>query len=254
MKVILLAGGRGTRLSEETDVRPKPMVEIGGLPIVWHIMKGFARHGLKEFVLALGYKGDFIKRWFLDRRALAGDLSLDMRSGKLEHRERIDEDWVVHLMETGLDTLTGGRVKRLAPLLSETFVVTYGDGVSDVDVAELVAFHKREGRLATITAVRPPARFGAIEFEGNRVRRFSEKPQAGEGWINGGFMVLEPQVLDYIDGDDTSFEVHALEVLASEGQLSAYRHPGFWQCMDTLRDKQYLQGVWDEGRAPWKTW
>ncbi|MBX7190666.1 MAG: glucose-1-phosphate cytidylyltransferase [Sandaracinaceae bacterium] len=254
MKVVILAGGRGTRLAEETDVRPKPMVEIGGLPIVWHIMKGFSHHGFDEFALALGYKGDFIKRWFLDRRALAGDISLDMHTGQVDRRERVDEAWRVHLVDTGLDTLTGGRVKRLAPMLKETFVVTYGDGVADVDVKELVAFHKREGRLATITAVRPPARFGAIEFDGNRVERFSEKPQAGEGWINGGFMVLEPAVLDLIPGDDTSLEVETLEILAKSGQLSAFRHPGFWQCMDTLRDKLLLQSLWEHGQAPWKQW
>lgn len=254
MKVVLLAGGRGTRLSEETDVRPKPMVEIGGHPILWHIMKGFRHHGLKEFVLALGYKGDFIKRWFLDRRALAGDLTLDMATGKVEHRERIDEDWTVDLVDTGLDTLTGGRVRRLRPYLDSTFVVTYGDGVSDVDVSALVAFHKRHGRLATVTAVRPPARFGAIQFDGDRVDRFSEKPQAGEGWINGGFIVMEPGVLDYLTGDDNSLEIHALEALAADGQLFAYRHDGFWQCMDTLRDKQYLQAAWESGHAHWKTW
>jgi glucose-1-phosphate cytidylyltransferase len=255
MKVVVLAGGLGTRLAEETEVKPKPMVDIGGHPILWHILKGFAHHDLREFVVALGYKGEVIKRWLVDHVALAGSMTVDLRRDTIERHARELDDWLVHLAETGQATNTGGRLRRLRPLLKdERFIVTYGDGVSDVDVKALVAFHKEHGRLATITAVRPPARYGGLFFDGPLVSEFTEKPQVGEGWINGGYMVLEPAVLDLVDGDATSLEAEVLERLAKDRQLAAYRHPGFWQCMDTLRDKRFLDGLWSNDRAPWKVW
>lgn len=254
-KVVILAGGRGTRLSEETDVKPKPMVEIGDRPILWHILKHYAAYGCNEFYVALGYKGHLIKRYFLDEVQLAGDLTLRTGNGDIRGRSARSDDWTVHLCETGLETNTGGRVKRLAPQLAgDTFMVTYGDGVSDVPIDQLLAFHKMHGRLATVTAVRPPARFGGLEFDGDIVKQFVEKPQIGEGWINGGFLVFEPGILDYLEDDSTSLEVSLLEKLARERQLAAYRHNGFWQCMDTLRDLRLLQNLWDAGQAPWKTW
>ncbi len=253
MKAVILAGGLGTRLAEETEVRPKPMVEIGGQPILWHIMKGYAAHGIREFVIALGYKGHVIKRHFLDLHSLSGSMTVEMRTGRIVGHDAECEDWTVHLMETGTNTLTGGRVGRLRNLLcDETFLVTYGDGVSDIDITKLIAFHREQRLLATVTAVRPPARFGGVVFDGPRVASFTEKPQTGEGWINGGFMVCEPGVLDYIRGDDTSLEAEVLEALAAKRQLAGYRHHGFWQCMDTLRDKHYLEHLWSTGKAPWK--
>jgi len=254
-KVIILAGGRGTRLSEETDMKPKPMIEIGDRPILWHIIKHYAAYGCSEFYVALGYKGHVIKRYFLDEVQLAGDLTMQTGNGAIKGQGARNDDWTVHLCETGLETNTGGRVKRLAPQLAgQTFMVTYGDGVSDVPIDKLLAFHKKHGRLATVTAVRPPARFGGLEFDGDIVKQFVEKPQIGEGWINGGFLVFEPEILDYLDGDAASLEVSLLERLARERQLAAYRHDGFWQCMDTLRDLRLLQNLWDAGKAPWKTW
>jgi glucose-1-phosphate cytidylyltransferase len=254
-KVVVLAGGRGTRLSEETDLKPKPMVEIGDRPILWHILKHYAAYGCKEFYVALGYKGHVIKRYFLDEVQLAGDLTVRTGDGHISGRGARVDEWTVHLRETGLETNTGGRVKRLAPHLSgETFMVTYGDGVSNVPIDKLLAFHKSHGRQATVTAVRPPARFGGLEFDGDLVKRFVEKPQIGEGWINGGFLVFEPGILDYLDGDLASLEVSLLERLARERQLAAYRHDGFWQCMDTVRDLRLLQGLWDSDNPPWKTW
>ena len=255
MKVVILAGGLGTRLAEETEVRPKPMVEIGGKPILWHIMKHYDRHGFNEFFLALGYKGDVIKRYFLEYHALSGSLSVRVASGSLTSFQKDCEDWQVNLMETGAGTYTGGRLKRLEPWLKDgTFMLTYGDGVSDVDLAELLRFHRKHGRLATLTAVRPPARFGGLVFDGDAVSAFTEKPQAGEGWINGGFAVFEPGIFRYLDGDGTSLEAEVLERLAADKQLAAFRHPGFWQCMDTLRDKNLLENLWQQGHAPWKTW
>jgi glucose-1-phosphate cytidylyltransferase len=255
MKVAILAGGIGSRLAEETDVRPKPMVEIGDEPILWHIMKHYAHFGWKDFVIALGYKGNYIKRFFVDYCALAGDLTVNMREGTVAARTQGIDDWSVELVDTGLDTQTGGRVKRLAPYVKdETFMLTWGDGVSDVDLQKLLAFHRSHGKLATMTAVRPPARFGHIELDGNEVAEFSEKPQTGEGWINGAFFVLEPGVLDYIDDDMTHFEREPLERLAKDRQLMAFRHYSFWQCMDTIRDKRLLQKLWDNGEAPWKLW
>jgi glucose-1-phosphate cytidylyltransferase len=258
MKVAILAGGVGSRLSEETEVKPKPMVEIGGRPILWHIMRHYAVHGLAEFVIALGYKGEVIKKYFVDYHALNSDLTV--RPARNEVVTNAPDggalpDWTVHLVDTGRDTLTGGRIKRLAPWLgNETFMLTWGDGVSDIDLGELLAFHRSHGKLATVTAARPAARFGHMVFEGDRVVEFSEKPQTAEGWINGAFFVCEPQVLDYIEGDMIQFERQPMEGLARDGQLMAYRHEGFWQCMDTLRDKRLLQDLWDSGKAPWRTW
>ncbi len=255
MKVVILAGGLGTRLAEETEVRPKPMVEIGGKPILWHIMKQYDCHGFNEFFVALGYKGDAIKRYFLEYHALSGSLSVQIATGGLTPFEKHCEDWTVNLMETGQDTHTGGRLKRLEPWLKDgTFMLTYGDGVADIDLSELLRFHRSHGRLATVTAVRPPARFGGLTFDGDAVSAFSEKPQAGEGWINGGFAVFEPGIFKYLDGDRTSLEAEVLERLARDRQLAAYRHPGFWQCMDTLRDKNLLESLWRTGNAPWKVW
>ncbi len=252
MHVAILAGGLGTRLAEETEVRPKPMVEIGGRPILWHILTHFARYGLRDFAVALGYKGDHIKRFFLDCTELVGSMTVDLGAGRVERAEPSMVDWRVSLVDTGIETNTGGRVRRLARWLgSGTFLLTYGDGVSDVDIDALVRFHRRMGRTVTLTAVRPPARFGGLSFDGDEIVGFSEKPQAGEGWINGGFMVCEPELFDHLDGDAASLEYHVLERLAAEGQLAAYRHPGFWQCMDTIRDKRLLESLWDSGAAPW---
>jgi glucose-1-phosphate cytidylyltransferase len=255
MKTIVLCGGVGTRLSEETVVKPKPMVEIGGRPILWHILKHYAHFGFNEFILALGYKGDVIKRYFLDYHKANNDLTVRLRSGQTEVAGKTGEDWTVHLVDTGVQTQIGGRIKRLASRIGkETFLLTYGDGVSNVDLRKLVDFHRAHGRLATVTAVRPPARFGGLVFEGDLVKEFTEKPQIGEGWINGGFFVLEPGVLDYIAGDETVFEREPLENLARDRQLAAYRHDDFWQCMDTLRDARLLESLWQSGKAPWKVW
>ena len=255
MKVVILAGGLGTRLTEETETRPKPMVEIGGRPILWHIMKLYAHYGFREFVVALGYKGDVIKRYFLDYAKLQSNFTVNLGSGDVMRRGSQVEDWTVHLVDTGSATNTGGRLKRLAPVLGrETFMATYGDGVADVDINALVKFHRGHGKLATTTAVRPPARFGGLVFDGDRIAEFTEKPQIGEGWINGGFFVLEPDVLEYIADDQTSWEREPMERLANEGQLMAYRHGEFWQCMDTLRDLRLLEGLWSSGQAPWKVW
>lgn len=256
MKVALLAGGVGSRLAEETVVKPKPMIEIGTYPILWHIMKHYAHFGFRDFVIALGYKGEFIKKYFVDYSSLSGSLSVDLQNGNVERLAGEDRPaWKVELVETGIATLTGGRIKRLAPYLSdETFMLTWGDGVSDVDLTELLRFHRAHGKLATMTVVRPTARFGHVELDGNQVTEFTEKPQTSEGWINGAFFVLEPGVFEYIDGDDTQWERKPLENLASEGQLMAYTHTGFWQCMDTLRDKALLQSMWDSDQAPWRIW
>ena len=255
MKVVVLAGGMGTRLAEETEIRPKPMIEIGGRPILWHILKHYAHYGFREFLIALGYRSESIKRFFCDYHELNGDLTVRLGTGDVERHVRAADDWVVHLRDTGLDTSTGGRVKRLEPLLrGGTFMLTYGDGLADIDLRELLAFHRRQGRIATVTAVRPPARFGGLVFDGDLVVEFTEKPQIGEGWINGGFMVLEPAVFGYLDDDQTSLEMDALERLASDRQLAAFRHERFWQCMDTLRDKRLLETLWQQQRAPWHVW
>lgn len=255
MKVVILAGGQGTRLTEETDLRPKPMIEIGGRPILWHIMKHYAHHGFKEFFIALGYRGEIVKRFFLDYCTLSGSMTVDLSNGVVKNQENECEDWLVHLRNTGQATNTGGRVKRLQPWLKdETFMLTYGDGVSNVDLSQLLKFHKKHGRVATVTAVRPPARFGGLVFSGDLVAEFTEKPQIGEGWINGGFMVFEPAVFDYLKDEETSLETDALERLASDQQLAAYKHEDFWQCMDTLRDKRLLESLWHQPGTPWRVW
>ncbi len=255
MKVVILAGGIGSRLAEETEVKPKPMVEIGGRPILWHIMKHYAHYGLNEFFIALGYKGEEIKRYFLDYSNLSGSMTVNLASGTVESGSRECEDWIVHLLDTGTETYTGGRVKRLEPWLKDaTFMATYGDGVSNINLNELLKFHHSHGRVATITAVRPPARFGGLIFDGDLVSEFTEKPQIGEGWINGGFLVFEPGVFDYLEGDESSLEADAMDRLAADKQLVAYRHEGFWQCMDTMRDMRLLQTLWHSRNAPWKVW
>jgi glucose-1-phosphate cytidylyltransferase len=255
MKVVILAGGLGSRLQEETTVRPKPMVEIGGKPILWHILNIYAAHGFQEFVVALGYKGESIKDYFLNFYALNNDVTVDLASGEARIHRGGGPSWKVHLVDTGASTQTGGRLKRLAPHLKDgTFMLTYGDGVADVRVKDLVAFHRSHGKLATVTAVRPPSRFGSFLLDGNRIREFQEKPQIGEGWINGGFFVLEPGVLDLIEGDETYWERAPMERLAADGQLMAYRHEGFWQAMDTLRERRVLDELWASGRPPWKVW
>lgn len=255
MKVIILAGGFGTRLAEETEVRPKPMVEIGGRPILWHIMKHYAHYGFKEFFIALGYKGDAIKRYFLDYYSLTGSMTINLSGGKIETHGRTCEDWTVHLIDTGLHSETGGRIKRVAPLMGdETFMLTYGDGVADVDINKLMAFHRSHRKLATVTAVHPRARFGELSLNGELVASFREKPEIDQGWINGGFFVLEPGVFNYIAGDTIHFESEPLEHLTKDGQFAAYRHEGFWQCMDTQRDVRLLQSLWESGKAPWKVW
>jgi glucose-1-phosphate cytidylyltransferase len=256
MKAVILAGGLGSRLSEETAVKPKPMVEIGGKPMLWHIMNIYSCYGIDEFIVALGYKGEIIKEYFLNFYALNNDITLDLATGGTLIHDGRQPRWKVHLVDTGASTQTGGRVRRLARWLGEdrTFMMTYGDGVADVDVRALLRFHESHGKLATVTTVRPPARFGGIVFDGHRVAEFTEKPQTGEGWINGGFFVLDRRVIDYIDGDDTLWERDPMERLAADGQLMAYRHEGFWQPMDTARERKLLEELWGAGTAPWKLW
>lgn len=255
MKAVILAGGLGTRLSEETAVKAKPMIEIGGMPVLWHIMKIYAAAGFREFVVALGYKGETIKDYFVNYRYRSRSLTVNMTTGSIDVHSGEGEDWIVHLLDTGGNTQTGGRIKRAAQFIGpEPFMVTYGDGVANLDVAKLVEYHRAQGKLATVTAVKPPARFGGIVMDGASVTRFQEKPQIGEGWINGGFFVLEPGAVDCIGGDDTVWERDPVERLAETGQLVAYRHTGFWQCMDTLRDVRLLESHWDSGKAPWRVW
>jgi glucose-1-phosphate cytidylyltransferase len=256
MKVGILAGGLGSRLAEETEIKPKPMVEIGGKPILWHIMKHYAHYNHKNFVVALGYKGEYIKKYMIDYASLSSDhMMVDMKKGHVTRSGGETEDWTVELVDTGMPTQTGGRIKRLQPYLGrETFMLTWGDGVATVDLNKLLAFHRAHGKLATLTAVRPPARYGHLMFDGERISEFAEKPQTAEGWINGAFFVLEPKVFDYIDNDATQFEKEPMERLAEEGQLMAYKHEGFWQCMDTLREKHLLNELWNSGKAPWKLW
>lgn len=255
MKVVLLAGGRGTRLAEETSIRPKPMVEIGGMPILWHLMGLYAAHGYQDFLVACGYRGEYIKEFFRNYAIRQSDFAVDLRTGQVTVMNAPRIDWRVAVIDTGLDTMTGGRLKRLQPLIGrESFMVTYGDGLGNIDITALVAFHRSHGKLATVTAVRPPARFGDLALDGERVAAFAEKPQAGGGWINGGFFVFEPGVFDYIAGDSTSLEQEPLVRIAAEGQLMAFRHEGFWQPMDTLRERNLLEELWASGQAPWKIW
>lgn len=255
MKVVILAGGLGTRLAEETTMLPKPMVQIGGKPILWHIMKCYAHCGFKEFVIALGYKGEIIKNYFVNYRQMLSDLTIDLKTGTVTERANRQEDWLVHLIDTGAETLTGGRLRRLEDILgNETFMLTYGDGVTDVDIGDVLALHRSQGKLATITAVRPPARFGGVTFDGDRAVGFAEKRQTDAGWINGGFMVLEPGVFKYLSRDADVLEVDLLERLARDNEFVAYRHEGFWQGMDTVRDRQVLENRWATGDAPWKRW
>ena len=255
MKVAILAGGAGSRLAEETEVKPKPLVEIGGRPILWHIMMHYSHHAFKNFVIALGYKGEAIKKYFVDYCTLNSNLKVMLRSGEVSKNGGYNPDWSVELIDTGQKTMTGGRIKRLAPYLgNDTFMLTWGDGVSNVNLFELLKFHRSHGKLATLTAVRPPARYGSMRFEGDSVKEFAEKPQIGEGWVNGAFFVLEPGIFDYIAGDETQWEREPLENLARAGQLMAYRHESFWQCMDTLREKHILEQLWNSGNPPWKLW
>ena len=258
MKVAILAGGLGTRLSEETLIKPKPMVEIGGRPILWHIMMHYSHFSFNEFVIALGYKGECIKKWAHEYYSSSKSVTVKTSTNEIVFHDESEQNptgWTVHLVDTGQETLTGGRIKRLSPWLSnQTFMLTWCDAVADVDLHALLKFHRSHGRLATVTAVRPPPRFGRLVLEGDRVTQFKEKAQDAEGWVNGAFFVLEPRIFDYIEGDNTQWEKEPLERLAREGQLMAYRHSGFWQCMDTIHEKQLLEKLWQSGRAPWKTW
>jgi glucose-1-phosphate cytidylyltransferase len=256
MKAVILAGGFGTRLSEETIIRPKPMVEIGGKPILWHIMNIYASCNVTEFIIALGYKAEVIKEYFLNFYALNNDISINLANGKTIIHEGKQPNWKVHLVDTGIHTQTGGRLKRLQKWFDkdETFLFTYGDGVADLDIETVVKFHHSHGKLATVTTVRTPARFGRAAFEGDRICDFNEKPQSGEGWINGGFFVLNSKAIDYIEGDDTPWEKKPLEGLAKDGQMMGYRHYGFWSCMDTLWEKNNLEELWSSKKAPWKIW
>jgi len=255
MKVVILAGGRGTRLAEETAIRPKPMVEIGGKPIIWHIMQIYASHGYKDFFVACGYKGDVIKEYFHNYFIRNSDYVIDLHNGQLRVVNASNTNWRIGVIDTGLDTETGGRILRLKKWIGEEpFMVTYGDGVGDVNIRALVAFHRAHKRIATVTAVRPPARFGGLALKGNQVGEFSEKPQTGAGWINGGFFVFTPAVLGYLSDDHTILEREPLERLAADKQLMAFRHTAFWQPMDTLRERELLESLWASGKAPWKTW
>ena len=256
MKAIILAGGTGSRLSEETAVRPKPMIEIGGMPIIWHIMKHLSTHGIDDFVICLGYKGFVVKEWFANYLLMTSDVTLDLAKRSVEVHESRTESWRVTLLDTGEKTMTGGRLKRALEHIdhSETVLVTYGDGVADVDIGALRAFHRTERTLATVTAVQPPGRFGALDVRGTRVTHFREKPKGDGAWTNGGFFLLEPGVAGYVEGDDTIWEAEPLRTLAREGQLASYKHEGHWQVMDTLKDKEDLQAAWDSGRRPWVTW
>ncbi len=255
MKAIILAGGLGSRLSEETSIRPKPMIEIGGKPILWHIMKTYSAHGIHDFVICCGYKGYVIKEYFANYFLHMSDVTLDMRHNKMEVHQQHAEPWRVTLVDTGDDTMTGGRIKRVADYVKdEDFCCTYGDGIGDVNITQLIEFHKQQGKLATLTATQPPGRFGALNLNGNNVVSFQEKPRGDGGWVNGGFFVLSPKVLDYIDNDHTVWEREPMEQLAKDGQMSAYFHAGFWQPMDTLRDKIHLETLWADGKAPWNVW
>lgn len=255
MKAVILAGGYGTRLGEETALRPKPSIEIGGMPIIWHIMKGYSHYGIKDFVICLGYKGYFLKEYFYNYFLYNHDVTIDYKNDKVDIHKKDGLDWKVTLVDTGIDSMTGGRLRRVKDYVgNETFCMTYGDGVSDVNIDELVKFHKAQGVLATLTAVNPRGRFGVLGLDGELVSSFSEKPKVEEGWINGGFFVLEPEVFNYIDNDFTVWEQEPLVTLANEKKLAAYKHLGFWYPMDTQKDKTVLQELWDKGEAKWKVW
>lgn len=256
MKTVILAGGFGTRISEESRFKPKPMIEVGGMPVLWHIMKEYTRYGYREFIICAGYKQEVIKKWFADYFIYNSDITFDFSQGnQMTVHNSYTEDWKVTIVDTGLNTMTGGRIKRVKSYIgNETFMMTYGDGVADIDIGKLVETHRKHGKLATLTAVQPEGRFGVMDMEGDQIKSFREKSQTDVNWINGGYMVLEPEVLDYIEGDETSFEREPLEQLAQEGELVSYRHKGFWRCMDTLQDKQRLEELWNSGHAPWKTW
>jgi glucose-1-phosphate cytidylyltransferase len=254
VKAVILAGGFGTRISEESAVRPKPMVEIGGQPILWHIMKGYAAHGVDEFVVCAGFKGHLIKEYFANYALKTSDITVDLAKNEIERHSSSGEAWKVTIVDTGENTMTGGRLKRITPYVDGTFCMTYGDCVSDVDVTALAAYHSEHDVLATLTAIQPPGRFGALDLDGDRISHFMEKPIGDGGWVNGGFFVLEPEVLDYISGDKTVWERDPLQRLAREGNLAAYRHEGYWQNMDTLRDKMVLEELWASGTPPWKIW
>lgn len=256
MKAVLLAGGLGTRFAEETDIRPKPMIEIGGKPILWHIMKIYSSHGINDFIICLGYKGYVIKEYFSNYFLHQSNVTFDMREHKMEVLENHSEPWKVTLIDTGEETMIGGRIKRILPYIGrdEAFCVTYGDGVSDINITDSIAFHRREGRLATVTATQPPGRYGAINYDGTRVISFQEKPRGDGGWINGGFFVLSPKIGNYVEGDATIWEREPMMNLAKDRQMSVFFHDGFWHPMDTLRDKRYLEGLWSSNQAPWKKW
>ena len=255
MRAVILAGGLGTRLAEETSVRPKPMVEIGGKPVLWHLMKLYSHHGVNDFVICLGYRGYVIKEYFANYFLHTSDVTFDLAENRMEVRHRHCEPWRVTLVDTGEHTQTGGRLRRVREYVGDdTFCFTYGDGLSDVDVGALIRFHREQRRLATVTAVQPPGRFGALDIAGARIMRFEEKPQGDGAWVNGGFFVLEPDAVDYVSDDATVWEREPVERLARDAQLSAYTHRGFWQPMDTLRDRTLLEGLWQSGRAPWKVW
>lgn len=254
MKAVILAGGLGTRLSEETISRPKPMVEIGGRPILWHIMKIYSSHGINDFVICAGYKGYVIKEYFANYFLHMSDVTFDMKENSMEVLSQRSEPWRVTIVDTGEDTMTGGRIKRIAPYVDDTFCLTYGDGVADIDISASIASHRKHGLKATMTAVQPTGRFGALRLTDGIVTSFQEKPQGDGAWINGGYFVMEPSIFDYLEGDETAWERGPLETLSAEGQLAAYEHNGFWQPIDTLRDKQLLEKLWDEKKAPWKTW
>ena len=255
MKAVILAGGLGTRLSEETSTRPKPMIEIGGKPILWHIMKLYSVHGINDFIICLGYKGYMIKEYFANYFLHMSDVTFDIEHNKMEVHQNNAEPWHVTLVDTGEDTMTGGRLKRVRSYLGdEEFCYTYGDGVGDVDITQLIRFHREQGTLATLTATQPPGRFGALNIDKHKITSFQEKPHGDGGWVNGGFFVLSPKLIDYVEGDNTMWEREPMERLAREGQMSVYLHNGFWQPMDTLRDKNYLEELWQSGNAPWKVW
>jgi glucose-1-phosphate cytidylyltransferase len=254
MKAVILAGGYGTRISEETHLKPKPMIEIGGKPLLWHIMKIYSFHGINEFIICLGYKGYIIKEYFANYFLHMSDVTFDMSENKMcVHRNDCDP-WIVTLLDTGMNTMTGGRLKHIKSYLDDDFCFTYGDGLSDINIKKLIEFHRSHGKLATMTAVQPPGRFGAIELSDHQIVKFKEKPKGDRSWINGGFFVLSPKVIDYIEGDDTYWEREPLENLAKDKQIFAFKHFGFWYAMDTLRDKNYLENLWQNGKSPWKSW